>query len=520
MKYLKNYLTALILPLLFGFFPLLFLYAQNAEEMMIQNLVIPILQVIGFAVVVTAVIGFILKSFFKAGIIAALLLFSYFSFGHIVRILPVIKLVLGNLHLDSGHFLLLFWILALIPVIILIIRSKRDLKKITTLLTIIGAFLVLIQVVQAGFILISRKNVVVAEESTPEVKKTKSLPDIYYIVMDAYGGSAVLKDIYGVDNSSLITFLKETGFYVPDESYSHYCQTIFSLGAILNMNYINTLGKFDPESNDRMPVSLKLRHNQVVKSLRCAGYSIVAFASGYEHTEFTDADLYIEPSGTMNEFENVLLSTTMFPLVRSGEDSLFAKHRKRVLYIMDKLPKITEVKSPKFVFAHIISPHPPFIFDETGHPVQQSNSFHLADGSHYMNSKGGGKKNYLKGYSGQVTYITELIKIMIKKIIEGYPGNKPVIILQADHGPGSRLNWESLEKTDVRERFSILHAYYFPGQENKPSYNNISPINMFRVLFNAYLGTRFELLPKKSYFTRWSHPYDFYDVTDRLWGKK
>ncbi|MCW8966291.1 MAG: hypothetical protein OQK82_06365, partial [Candidatus Pacearchaeota archaeon] len=329
--------------------------------------------------------------------------------------------------------------------------------------------------------------------------------------MDAYGSKDILSEIYGIDNSEFINFLKNKGFYVPEKSYSHYCQTIFSLGAILNMDYIDTLGDFDPSFTDRIPISRKLRDNQVVKYFRAAGYSIGAFDTGYSHTILKDPDVFYKPTGTVSEFENVLLSTTMLPVAQTDENSLFAKHRKRVLYILDKIPKIYEIDSPRFIFAHIISPHPPFVFDEKGEPMEQSKSFHFWDGSHYINSKGGGKENYLKGYSGQVRYITKLLEIMIERIFERYPENKPVIIIQGDHGPGSGLNWGSLENTNIKERFSILHTYYLPDHEGNPTYNSIIPINMFRVIFNTYLGTRLPLLPRKNYFTRWAQPYNFQD---------
>ncbi|MBN2443455.1 MAG: hypothetical protein JXJ04_18985 [Spirochaetales bacterium] len=517
LKNKKDYVFAVLLPLLFGLFPLLFLYANNAKEMMIHDLFIPLLQVLIFTLVVTTIVGLILKNFFKSGLITAFLLFSYFSSGHFLRILPEIQIPIGSIIILTGHVLFIIWLAITVTGSIFIVRTKGNLFPIIQILLTIGTFLVLFQVVQAGSILISRKNVLAAEEiPIKEIIQKKDLPDVYYIVTDAYGSSEILSEIYGVDNSQFITFLKSKGFYVPEKSYSHYCQTIFSLGAVLNMNYIDALGDFDPSLTDRIPISQKLRNNEVVKYFKAAGYSICGFDTGYSHTILENTDVLFKPSGTVSEFENVLLSTTILPVAQSDENSLFAKHRKRVLYILDKIPNITETESPRFVFAHIISPHPPFIFNEKGEPIEQSDSFHFGDGSHYMNSKGGSRENYYRGYSGQVTYITKLLKIMIERIFERYTENKPVIIIQGDHGPGSGLKWGSLEETNIKERFSILHTYYLPDHEGNPAYNAITPINMFRVIFNTYLDARFPLLPRKNYFTLWALPYDFKDVTQLL----
>ena len=129
MKNVKNYLLALALPLLFGLFPLLFLYAQNAEEMVIHDLIIPLLLVVGFALVVTTLFGFIMKSFVKSALIAALFLFSFFSYGHILRILPDFQVALAGIIYRTGHFLLFFWVAAIIPLIIIIIKNKRGMGR-------------------------------------------------------------------------------------------------------------------------------------------------------------------------------------------------------------------------------------------------------------------------------------------------------------------------------------------------------------------------------------------------------
>ena len=40
-------------------------------------------------------------------------------------------------------------------------------------------------------------------------------PDIYYIVLDSYGGADVLKDSYSYDNSEFVNDLQELGFIIP-----------------------------------------------------------------------------------------------------------------------------------------------------------------------------------------------------------------------------------------------------------------------------------------------------------------
>ena len=95
----------------------------------------------------------------------------------------------------------------------------------------------------------------------------------------------------------------------------------------------------------------------------------------------------------------------------------------------------------------------------------------------------------------------------------------PVIILQADHGPGLRLDWYDMGKTNLKERLSILSAYYLPDGADTMLYQSITPVNTFRVIFNHYHGAQFELLDDRSYFSSYYRPYQLTDVTAELAGR-
>jgi len=124
------------------------------------------------------------------------------------------------------------------------------------------------------------------------------------------------------------------------------------------------------------------------------------------------------------------------------------------------------------------------------------------------------KDDYVESYKRQLIFINKKIESIIDEIISNSP-EPPIIILQADHGPGSMLHWGKLDKIDFRERISILNAYYLPNNGRKQLYNEISPVNTFRIIFNRYFGTNLELLKDKSYFSTWKQPYKFIDVTDK-----
>ena len=104
---------------------------------------------------------------------------------------------------------------------------------------------------------------------------------------------------------------------------------------------------------------------------------------------------------------------------------------------------------------------------------------------------------------------------ILPKIID-QSDNKPIIILQGDHGPGSGLHWESLAATNVRERFAMLNSYYFPDGDYSMLYKTITPINSYRAILNKILGTHDKYADDRSYYSGWLAPLDFAEVTYEL----
>ena len=63
---------------------------------------------------------------------------------------------------------------------------------------------------------------------------------------------------------------------------------------------------------------------------------------------------------------------------------------------------------------------------------------------------------------------------------------------------------------------AILNAYYFPDGDYTALYDDITPVNTFRVVFNEYFRAGYRLLEDRCYFSTWHAPYALVDVTDRV----
>ena len=93
-------------------------------------------------------------------------------------------------------------------------------------------------------------------------------------------------------------------------------------------------------------------------------------------------------------------------------------------------------------------PHPPFLFDEKGEPVEPDSPFSFDDASDFHRMLGSLQKEYRDGYIKQLRFINHKIMAAIEKIISSST-QAPIIIIQGDHGPGSLLDW-SVPEPDTR----------------------------------------------------------------------
>lgn len=338
--------------------------------------------------------------------------------------------------------------------------------------------------------------------SSPE-----QLPDIYYIVPDAYGRSDVLRDVYGFDNRPFIEHLRSEGFFVADSSFSNYARTILSIPSTLNMEYMNVLfgGPVpNPISSDRIAkLCAKSRLVQALKEQ--LGYEFIAFSSGTRWTECKSADEYLNPKYNLKlgEFGHAVLGLTPLPFLadRLLRVSPAKWHRERILFTLEELPTIVNNPNPTFTFAHVLCPHTPFIFDEhggdaaiPGEPVRfemlERDLFESGD----PRDIAAAAATYRRRYRQQATYMTHRLDQVIGSILRDSP-NPVIIVLQSDHGPSSP---SPVEANRFWENFANLIAVYAPALPSPP--DDLSPVNTFRFILDQVFGANLELLPNDYYW--------------------
>jgi hypothetical protein len=509
-------------PLLFAAAPILSLVASNLQE-------INPLAGLRALVVLTLAAGFglvLLQRWIhakpRAAMLVSLFLLLFFSYGHVYYGLVTRSThgLFSRLGLIGNHLALgTTWLAFFLAGAWMTLRVKMRLEMLTrvmNLMAIASAILPLAQIIH--FELRYLQPVEEIQRLVADFEDANlggdDRPDIYYLVLDGYGREDTLKELYTFDNGSFLSFLEQHGFVIIRESRSNYVQTSLSVASSLNMNYLQGLIEGSGVEGDvRLTLARMIRKSAVIEFLQGQGYQIVAFASGYRPTELRNANrFFTRPQTAVNPIEGLLLETSAFavypgiakrlglPLYYPG----YRSHRELVEFTLDELPQSAALPSPKFVFAHIVIPHPPFVFDAHGGPVSQRYRFSFMDGDAFQ----GTEEEYVRGYREQLIYLNQRLEGVIAELLTR-ADDPPVILLQGDHGPGLQLNYQSAEQSNLQERFGILNALYLPEEERVNLGEGSTPVNTFRLIFNRYFHTNFPILLDRSYYSTWREPLEF-----------
>ncbi len=442
------------------------------------------------------VLNIFVKDIQRAGLIAAFFVILFFSYGHIY--LAIKNLYIGDMLIGRHRYLVLVW--TFLAVLGFFSLKKLRPEILTGNLNFVTFVLLLFPLVQILTYEINGREGKVSVQRVEPV--SEDLPDVYYIILDAYGRSDVLKRDIGYDNSSFLADLEDLGFYVAECSQSNYSRTELSLSSSLNLDYVDALREdLTPETKDRSLVQGLVKQNLVVEKFMRMGYTTHAFQTEFSISDIDPIDyFYVAPQKGFNDFEGLLLETTAAIILEdagffnklhfTADDAKFH----RILFTLDTLKTLSESPGPDFVFAHIMLPHQRFVFDADGE-MALVQMFSSNRGEYYSD------ETYVLGYRNQAIFVSKAITDVVKDILEN-SSTPPIIIIQGDHGPSH---------FSEADRMGILNAYYFP--EKQPVfYPTITPVNTFRLLFDTYFDESYPLLDDLSYFSSYKDPYNFTEI--------
>jgi hypothetical protein len=468
-------------------YPILALQQANIDYVNMSG----VIRSLGFALLFAGVGFFLLRIIYKdshkSGILTAIGSLLFFSYGHIYIL--AIESPIGQLR----HRMLIVLYLLILSLAAFFLHKQRSvdgLVRFLNITSVVAIGLILVQLIVYE-IKVQRSAQLASQNRAQEVISNGEnvLPDIYLILLDAYTRSDVLLKVYEYENADFISSLEEMGFYIANCSQSNYPGTNLSITSLMNMDYFYNLF-------NEVQTLPPLKRSTVSETLRALGYSTIAFENRVIGHFDLKEDIHLSRNATVlenvdigggiNEFESMLIETSLLrifvdmpqliPGIFAGDikEAEFYDHYMQTIYILEELKNLPDMPGPKFVMAHIMTPHDPYIFSP--------------DGSYQPS----GGKGPIVGYRNNVSFIDNFLPEALHTIINNSE-IPPIIIVQGDHGPSG-------EEVSPENRISILNAYYIEDEYKDILYPSVTPVNSFRIIFNTYFDTHYPLLPDRSHY--------------------
>ncbi|UJW85094.1 sulfatase-like hydrolase/transferase [Devosia sp. SL43] len=344
-------------------------------------------------------------------------------------------------------------------------------------------------------------------------------PDIYFVIFDRYARADMMARHYGHDNSAFLTALRERGFVVADDAFAAYQRTAHSVASTLNLGFVDTDG-VGLGSNDWIPLYETLSSPRLFNFMQALGYQVDTLGSWWEPTRNSSladsSDSYFAVPESLRSFsENALLARL---LESTGSPFFDARQRQceRIRHQFDALSQAKTTDAPRFVFAHMLVPHPPFVIDAQGKCTS------VAEAS---------ARTRAENYIGQLCLANSSTLSMVDTILAR--DRDAIIILQSDEGPWpaqyageeiqnfgadiSSVEWRDVPPEELREKMATLSAIRMPGVDPEIIESDFTPVNTFRILLSEVFGVEMPKLERQAYvFHNDGALYDFSPVLPAL----
>jgi hypothetical protein len=499
-------------PLLFAAYPALFLYSQNLGEVAADDVLPALLVLVAGALVALVALSLVFRDPRRAAIVVSVVAIAFLAYGFVDRGLPSFVPVSVQ---QVG------WIALIVASIVVAVRIRDRLPAVTTALNAMSLILValtLIEIVPHVAATMGTARVdesPVASGAAATTAPTTKPRDIYYIVLDRYGSAKAIDLDYQIVDNDMYGWLADRGFTVAANSHANYVKTSLSLASTLRMDFLDDIAaRMGKTNDDQGPIDAVLQDHPVGRFLQARGYRYIHIGSYFGPTRtsrIADVNLHI---GSVSDFSTALYDYSALPAIArrlglAASDPLRERHRATAIFDFGALERVRDEAGPKFVFAHLLMPHPPYVFKADGSFVAE-------------NPPTGGPT-----YATQLVYTNTRLKAILGPLLALPEADRPIIVIQADEGPYPtayardtiHYDWTTASADELETKYGILNAMYLPGLEAGKTlpYPTISSVNTFRLVFDDYFDANLPLLPDRSFTSRGKfQPYDLTDITDRL----
>lgn len=501
-------------PILFGIFVPLSLYVRNSSEVLASETLVPILIILTFNLLLVSLAHSLRVNLDRVAIALSLFWIVFFQFGE----LKILAIPLGIAPKVLAVLVLLF----ILGITILIWKIKEDLiPAFSYWFFLTGVFIVIYP------ILLFITNLFQESYATSSLPRTHTEPipthdssagdsaDIFYVLLDGYGGEEVLGRYFQFDNEPFYQMLEERGFTVIRKSRSNYSSTIQSLASTFNMDYLDFLvSKYGESFTSKVPIMESIYNSRLIHKLKQEGYTATMILSS--------SHLFPKTTNGLVDHVESYIKTSQYGLALLGNtplDTLKLKRLRKMFFEfdIDRKPwvpdslewvfrqglKLASNDRKDFIFLHILSPHEPYYFDQNCNLVLEYKSQH-------WNGYNGPFEPYRKAYLGQLLCLNKMVEKFLATM-QAQTVQMPIVVIQGDHGP------PEIEETVLNQNHfdkaifwgSILNALLVPESVRERATDDMTPVNNFRLILSHILGTHLDKLEDRSYRSGYEKPYKF-----------
>lgn len=343
-------------------------------------------------------------------------------------------------------------------------------------------------------------------------------PDVWHIVFDRYASRETLARTYGYDNRPFLDALRARGFTIGEGAFANYQRTAHSVASTLNGAYLDALaGPMARRQSDWVPIYRSMTASQALIFFERSGYRTVFAGSWWNPTRRSGlADTNINRRA-LPELGRLMLDQSALGFALRQLGLPFGDARvEQCRRASDKFARLRALAAEggrKYVFAHFLVPHPPFVLNADGscRPLAVAAAASRRD-------------NYLE----QVDYANREALRLIDAIRAG--PRPAVIVIHSDEGPWPEpfvgderfigrdplaIDWARLSRPQLREKMGIMLAIRPPdgGRIDPPG----SPVNIYPAILRGYFGGDRPNLPDRHFlFLADDALYTFRDVGPAL----
>jgi hypothetical protein len=499
-------------PLIYSILPALNIAAYNAGWFKVDDLLVVLVATLGLFAVLYVLITLALWRHFEAELpsFVTLIIIGYFYSYR-----PVYSKFsqLVEAHLLVHGFLLCVVIATIATAIVWLLGQRVFLHRLTTFLALTGT----IVLAWMGSLIIThelrgRRAVRSSQLAADLVKPIRPEPsevgdlqkpkrDIYLIILDEHANSASLRQRFGFDNRAFDESLRSIGFTIPRVVRSNYSHTSLSLPSLLNFVHLTPLSvEVGSASSDPTVADHLIQINRATRFLQEHGYEIIFAPSQWwpatRHLRAAQRELDVwhgvrlSRELTRSELRRRLVRMTPLALTNLGGAQEYADYVRRTFA---SLSIVAGDQGPKFVVAHILSPHKPYVFDRKCRTLPNIPE-------HEWEPQ---RSAEIQSYLEQVQCVDRMVLDLVRAVIQK-SAVAPIILLQGDHGT-TPMGEHRLEFG--QDRFEAFGAYYLPAGGDRMFTDSVTLVNVFAKVFNHYFGTSIPLQPDALYLSSSKTPY-------------